>query len=307
MDYKIFKLKFLTPVHFGKTSLDDSECSFCADMLFSALCHEAVNSSCLDAFVDSVNKGAVLFSDAFPFIRESLLIPKPYLTIDRAEKTGDSLIKKAFKKLKYIPVESINEYLSGDFDVLNATSLSELGVNQTKISVAIRGLEESMPYEVGFFSFNDNCGLYFIVAYDSNENLDLITSLVKSLSYSGIGGKRNSGFGRFDIEIIDVPKTLLERISATGNRYMSLSIGLPSDEELDVILVNSQYSLVKRSGFIMSDTYSTEQRRKRDLYLMSAGSCFDKKFSGDIFDVSDDLGSHPVFRYAKPIFMEVSI
>jgi CRISPR-associated protein Csm4 len=44
--------------------------------------------------------------------------------------------------------------------------------------------------------------------------------------------------------------------------------------------------------------------KKRDFYSFAAGSVFQNKFEGDIFDVSIK-GNHPVWRYAKPLFMAV--
>lgn len=49
MEYKAYKLKFLTGVHFGKGSLDDTSYAFCADTLFSALCIEALKDSRTEA------------------------------------------------------------------------------------------------------------------------------------------------------------------------------------------------------------------------------------------------------------------
>lgn len=45
MKYIAYKLKFSTGVHFGNGSLDNTEYTFCADTLFSALCIEAVKHS----------------------------------------------------------------------------------------------------------------------------------------------------------------------------------------------------------------------------------------------------------------------
>ena len=72
----------------------------------------------------------------------------------------------------------------------------------------------------------------------------------------------------------------------------------------EAALEQAHYLLVKRSGFVASETYAKEQLRKRDLYVMQAGSCFRTRFEGDVYDVSDG-GSHPVYRYAKPLLMEV--
>ena len=75
-------------------------------------------------------------------------------------------------------------------------------------------------------------------------------------------------------------------------------------EDLENILKDASYLLQKRSGFIYSESYAKEQRRKKDFYSFQAGSCFKKPFSGDVFDVSDG-GNHPVYRYGKAVFMEI--
>lgn len=87
---------------------------------------------------------------------------------------------------------------------------------------------------------------------------------------------------------------------------MLLSVALPADDELENALENASYLLEKRSGFVASSDYAEEWRKKRDLYVFTAGSCFVNCFAGDIYDVSEG-GKHPVYRYAKPIFMGVSL
>ena len=85
---------------------------------------------------------------------------------------------------------------------------------------------------------------------------------------------------------------------------MLLSSALPKQEELNQALEGANYLLQKRSGFVSSVTYADEQRKKRDLYTMQAGSCFQHPFQGDIYDVGRG-GAHPVYRYAKALFLEV--
>lgn len=309
MNYVIYKLRFLTPVHFGKKALNDTEYTLGADTLYSALCHEAINNSedTLEKFVANTKNGLLSISDVFPYMNNDYMLPKPYVNVERTERSGDSIVKKAFKKLKYISVSEIDSFVEGAFDVTKAISMKELGVEDLKISVSIRGLEETLPYEVGYYVFNEGNGLYFLMGYQNDEQKVLFDTLIESLSYSGIGGKRNSGYGRFEYECVAVPELLLRRLNSDGARYMALSVCLPTDNELDEVLSNAQFSVVKRSGFVASSTYSPEQTRKNDLYLLASGSCFDMRFAGDVYDVSSGLGTHPVYRYAKPIFMEISV
>lgn len=85
---------------------------------------------------------------------------------------------------------------------------------------------------------------------------------------------------------------------------MTLSMSLPLQDELEHALNGASYQLVKRSGFVNSENYSDVYMRKKDLYVFASGSCFFNKYQGDIYDVSSE-GSHPVYRYAKPMFLEV--
>lgn len=308
MQYRVYKMIFKTAVHFGNGTLESGNMTFYADTYFSALCQEAVKQdiSVLNRLVAMVKEDQLRFSDALPFTEDGLFLPKPMMRIQREEESASSVIKKAYKKLKYIPVNSFESYLKGEYDVLLMENASGFGMQETKISVSIRGREQSEPYRVGEYYFHDGNGLYILVAYETEEAIQLVEQLFECLMYSGIGGKRAAGYGRFDLKIAKVPESLRKRLVSDGEKYMSLSVSLPREEELEKVIPDAEYTLCKRSGFVSSETYAEEQMRKRDLYVMKAGSCFRSKFMGDVYDVSVG-GKHEVYRYAKPLFMEVGI
>lgn len=141
-------------------------------------------------------------------------------------------------------------------------------------------------------------------AWELEEEKQLLEELLESLSYTGIGGKKFSGLGKFSCIPKKVPEEFLKQLEKRTGRYMLLSPALPREEELDEVLEGASYQLEKRSGFVASPEYASEWRRKKDLYVFQAGSCFEKKFEGDIYDVSDG-GNHAVYRYAKPLFMRI--
>ena len=85
---------------------------------------------------------------------------------------------------------------------------------------------------------------------------------------------------------------------------MTLSSCMANDNEIESILDSASYKLIKRSGFVQSNTYSEINVKKHDFYLFDAGSVFKEKFDGDVFDVSIE-GSHPVYKYAKPLFVRI--
>ena len=78
---------------------------------------------------------------------------------------------------------------------------------------------------------------------------------------------------------------------------MLLSVALPADDELENALENASYLLEKRSGFVASSDYAEEWRKKKDLYVFTAGSCFVNCFAGDIYDVSEGIDMQSRFLW----------
>jgi CRISPR-associated protein Csm4 len=309
MDYAFYKLRFLSAVHFGGGRLTDGEVSVSADTVFSALCHEALKiggPESVEALARDAREGRFALSDALPFFENDFFVPKP-VTRAAAQKAraardeyGD---KKAFKKLKYVPVSLLGDFLSGNFDPAGEAAIQKnIGVRDVRARVAAPRSDEPRPYHVGSFTFAPKAGLYLAVGHDGD--LSLFDDLLKSLSFGGVGGKRSSGFGRFEAEPAKCPE-LARRLASGGGPWMSLSVSMAAPDELDSALDGAEYVLKKRSGFVLSPDYAEAQLKKRDFYSFVAGSCFRAKFVGGVFDVSRE-GRHPVYRYAKPMFAEVS-
>lgn len=311
MKYNIFKLSFPFGVHFGEGRLESSSMNICADTLFSALCIEALKcgDGTFDKLKNLVLEDKLKFSDALPYCDGECYIPKPMKYVEHDNEDDDPTLRKTLKAMTYIPASKLSEYLNGTYTG-EGNGISELGTNYIQTCAALYGNEEAMPYRIGGFRFNKGNGLYIIVEGESEDILYFAKELLTSLSYSGIGGKRSSGFGRFELSELEENEVehITSRLKKEGEVYISLSISLPKKDEMEEAVANAfGYNLVKKSGFVYSLSYSDEFLRKKDAYLFAAGSCFSKKFRGEILDVSTDGGSHVVYRYAKPIFMEVSI
>ena len=110
MQYSIYKLEFQTGVHFGTGMLNESAYTFQADQLFSALYIEALKMNCEKELFDCVKNGKLLFSDAFPYFGQQYMIPKPMLYVEPKVK-GISEQKKKYKKIQFIPVEQLEDFL----------------------------------------------------------------------------------------------------------------------------------------------------------------------------------------------------
>ena len=300
MKYSIYKLKFNTGVHFGTGVLSESEYTFKADQLFSALYIEALKQGKENHLLEAASSGNLLFSDAFPYKDSQYMLPKPMVYIEPSDR-GKSKQKKAYKRLKFIPVESIGDFLAGTMNVED-NPMKNYGQYVQQSMAGVRTGEETQPYRVGTYYYNNGCGLYIIVAYKDEKEKVLADDLLEALSYVGIGGKKASGLGKFEITSASKTDKLIEMLQKKSEKNMLLSTALPRDDELENALLGASYLLERRSGFVFSEQYADELRKKKDLYVFTAGSCFENRFEGDIVDVSDG-GNHKVCRYAKPMFI----
>lgn len=305
MKFTLYQLEFLTGVHFGSGNLDRTECTFRADTLFSALFLEAMKMGREQELLSAAEQGHLLFSDALPYIEGCYYIPKPMISLAPTEKKqGNSGEKKKYKNLKYIPWDALPEYRNGIFQERYLDDMKKLGNYGMKVSVNLKDNEEPEPYMVSTFGFHDRCGLYMIVAYREEDELSLFDTLMESLQYSGIGGKRSSGLGRFEYLQKALPEEMCASLEKKSEEKLLLSTSIPEDQELEEAMDGASYLLVKRGGFVASSTYASQQMRKRELYLFSSGSCFKNAFVGKLIK-EENGGTHPVYRYAKALFMGI--
>lgn len=353
MKYLLYKLKFVTPVHFGDTSsgggLEKVKIGCGADTLFSALCNEIAaleGNDAVEEFLKAAKDDKIVFSDLYPYCdinnETQLLVPKPVLTIVGSEKTVDSLenVKKErekskkFKKMKYIRISEMQNYLEAIQEGKTFESEVEKNwvVNQVE-RVNMRG-EEPLPYLVGAVSYLSqekvgakaiDTGLYFVLGVEddySSEAIDKFTSLLEMLGYSGIGGKRSSGYGKFEInedpfEMQD-PKDLegyapdkdylaLNKgiIDEKSSVQMSISTFLPGKDEIKAV-GKGEYKIIEKSGFI-NDIETNTVVKRSSVYMIEAGACFKNRIKGEIAEFKVDNLSHSVYRYGKPLFMGLKL
>ena len=204
MKYTIYKLEFQTGVHFGTGALDECTYTFHADQIFSAMYIEALKLGIDQKFYDAVKAGTLLFSDALPYMGQQYMIPKPMIYVTSGRQ-GESEQKKAYKKLKYLPVEQLDEFLKGSIN-FKADVMKNYGQLRQQTMAHVRKEEDTLPFRVGTFYYAQGCGLYLIVAYASEEELSLAEELLESLSYTGI--PKGKTFGRTGEKIAEkiIPK-----------------------------------------------------------------------------------------------------
>lgn len=292
METKIYRLSFRN-AHFGDGYLNTSVPTFMASRLFSALCLEALKNDCLEEWMAVAENNEFRISDAFPYQGQ------PYLPVpigEIAHKMNlrtlieDNQANKAAQSLKFVPLDKLPDLLSG---IVSAEELLKEELSLTQQTVLMKKGED--PFEVGVTEYHSS--LYVLASSDP-----LFEQLMISLQYSGLGGKRTSGYGRFEMEILPAPSALQEMLANDGaDKQVLLTTSLPNDNELSRVMDGANYRLVKSSGFTYSPS-SHEQLRKEDLYKFASGSVFSRRYQGTIADVRPSGFAHPVWNYAKGMF-----
>ena len=332
MKYALYPLQFDTPVHFGCAEnggkLEQSSLTYRADSLFGALCYELSlqgDETGLLHLQEGVAKGKLLFSDLFPYIYDEtegvqLYVPKPILTISSDERrvTADydtfrqqATQQKRQKKLSYIRVSQLADFIQA-MKSGKAFDGTEPFFGCGQLLTRVNCTENvPRPYYVHQIQFTKEAGLYGIIGYEEDEDLDGLITLLESLGLSGIGGKRSSGYGKFhfredpiemdELGIYEDDGILYRGLILTGaSRYMCLSVLLPSPAEVADVQ-KGQFALCRRSGFLSPD--GSRMQKKNDIYMIQAGSCFPQKIAGSMADVGGQDMTHPVWRYGKGLYV----
>ena len=334
MNYYVYPLRFLGPVHFGDTanggSLEKVGLQYSAESLYSAFCNEiATDVAQLQQFRELFHSRQLVFSSLFPYYWEDegqgqmeFFLPRPIKPQEKPVSiTGFKETKRAateLKKLKKVAYYRASVLCDASGKVANkdanALALPTFGLTMTVERINRRS-EKGEPYFVGSYVFAPNAGLYFIAGFESDEIKALFDQWLQLLSLSGIGGKRSSGYGKFEMaddefEVYDdefsyadirAISKLITRSNASW--YMNISSVIPQDEELDIVK-DGFYTLKKRGGFVQSHGVIDTVKRNT-CYVIAEGSCFAKPLQGRILQLEVKGIPHEVERNGLGLFVGV--
>ena len=330
MRYFIFPFTFTSSVHFGNTneggSLDKVRLTISSDTFVSACVNEiGYNQTEVDWLIESLRLGHIKISSLFPFtnLRKELelFLPRPiYVGKQKFASLSDSSTLQASvkeqKKLKKIAyVRSSHLYnRNGVYSIGSIKEVPFFGQFLTAQRVSLR-TEKSRPYVVGSFKFAPEAGLYCIVGVDNEDDIDRIKSIFESLGYTGIGGKRSSGYGQFMVEdefeldkfplCGDDDAALYQLLHQNGPIFMSISAVTPVADEIGEI-GNCTYKLMKRSGFVYSESI-VEPYKRNSFYALQEGSCMLKALQGQIIELNHKKSPHPIYKNMTGFWLGVNI
>ena len=331
MSYLLYKLRFPNGIHIGTASgntLEETMIGVYSDTFYSALYNEYMKIYNDNELYKVSKTGDFLVSDLLPFkekddMSTDFYLPKPFISVQRNERRNDEEVvdRKKVKATNFIPADKLEEYFSflkngTNFPIID----DDFGKKQlyTKNKVSLEN-EDTQLYNIEIFKFNEKSGLYFIVKLPENEKWQRIfENILESLSLTGIGGKKNSGFGQFvsedpmffdgtDFDAIesDSDAFINRALFSNEKKFLILSSYSPKIEEIGKIKENENYyQLIKRSGFVNSSSYSEQAEKRKQVYMLSSGSVLNFKPEGKILDLNLH-GKHSIYRMGKPIVLGV--
>ena len=332
MSYLLYKLRFPNGIHIGTASgntLEETMMSVYSDTFYSAIFNEYMKIYNDDELYKISEAGNFLVSDLLPFkekedMSTDFYLPKPFISVQRREMEKDEeevVDRKKVKATNFIPADKLGEYFTFLKTGKNFPEIDgDFGKKElyTKNKVSLQN-EDTKLYNIEVFKFNEKSGLYFIVKLpEDNRWQEIFQSILDSLALTGIGGKRNSGFGQFrreepmffDGETFDAIESESDAYINRGlysdeKNFLSLSSYSPKIEEIDKIKESENYyQLIKRSGFVNSSLYSEQAEKRKQVYMLSSGSVLSFKPEGKILDLNLH-GKHSIYRMGKPIVLGV--
>ena len=336
MSYLLYKLRFLNGIHIGTASgntLEETMMSVYSDTFYNAIFNEYMKIYNDDELYKISETGEFLISDLLPFkekedMSTDFYLPKPFISVQRNETTKEKndeevIDRKKVKATNFIPADKLGEYFSFLKTGKNFPEIDDdFGKKElyTKNKVSLKN-EDTKLYNIEVFKFNEKSGLYFIVRLpENNEWQEIFENILESLSLTGIGGKRNSGFGQFisedpmffdgeDFDAIESESDayINKALYSEEEKYLSISSYSPKIEEIEKIKESENYyQLIKRSGFVNSSLYSEQAEKRKQVYMLSSGSVLSFKPEGKILDLNLH-GKHNIYRMGKPIVLGVKI
>jgi len=336
MSYLLYKLRFLNGIHIGTASgntLEETMMSVYSDTFYNAIFNEYMKIYNDDELYKISETGEFLISDLLPFkekedMSTDFYLPKPFISVQRNETTKEKndeevIDRKKVKATNFIPADKLGEYFSFLKTGKNFPEIDDdFGKKElyTKNKVSLKN-EDTKLYNIEVFKFNEKSGLYFIVRLpENNEWQEIFENILESLSLTGIGGKRNSGFGQFisedpmffdgeDFDAIESESDayINKALYSEEEKYLSISSYSPKIEEIEKIKESENYyQLIKRSGFVNSSLYSEQAEKRKQVYMLSSGSVLSFKPEGKILDLNLH-GKHSIYRMGKPIVLGVKI
>ena len=326
--YTVYRLTFRKQLHLGRSTgaaqegslgLEKTACYIPADVLFSAICEmwrQFYDAESLTDFLKEYTQEAAelpfMLTSAFPFAGDVYFFPKP-LTFTH--------LSKESKSVAFVSQTHFENIISGTplkFDKNDLITGGKIWISrQEKARLKTKNKDEMRVWEtatrprvtiggqsagseiwhVESVTFNTDCGLWFIVRFDSETTQQKIETLLRVLGDSGIGGERNAGYGVFEITQKRVDFEM--STPAAGDAFVTLSPICPkSPNQLEHLLSgdNIAYDLHTSTGWV-NRAGNAASRKAVNRFVEGSVLHTNEPQIGCFVDLTPDDWAHPVYRY----------
>ena len=329
MTAHIYKLRFTAPLHVSAngSSYEDVDSLIHSDTLYSALCTVApqlyTEEKWKSIFLNQ-DEWRVRISSAFPYFRESLLLPKPFGFNPKNFSEWDYTLQKAWKKVTYfswnafqkviverqsIESDSVSRQIFSGTYFLPTENLPDSSLFEFREVPRVtldRITNSSTLFFYGDITFLQDAGLYFLCEFADEDARLSLEAILRLLGDTGIGGDRTVGKGLFEVEKLTFDKPLPSATEA--NAHLLLSLYTPTSEEMKILdFQKSFYQIKTRQGWVSNKTF-----RRQTLRAFSEGSVlFTSKneiIEGRLQPVLPEyFAGYPIYRYMKAFSIPIKI
>ena len=227
--------------------------------------------------------------------KRQLLFPKPVMPQFELKKyladkpAKDKLLAmtrlKNIKKQKFVTLDILNKFITGEFDELDYFSyfdkqgstvpvvkLKRTEMTHNTINRLTNTTAENSLYTKDEIFLPENTGLFFLLDGPA-EMQDMVFAALRYFEHAGFMGDAGIGKGSFKIEIDDFDFPEVEN----PDSFLSLSLYHPAKDEVTFyssVPQRCSYNLVSRKGKISSAHLGQSDFWKRSILLFAEGSVF---------------------------------
>ena len=339
-ELKIVKLRFRSAIHLGANvsgiGIEDSQLIAHSDTLFSCLINSYVqlhsgNPSAVKELLEPFREGKPPFriTSAFPFettYNSGIVyyLPKPLVDPPKFTRRAKQKYGKLVRNTQFVQITAFQNWLIGNRVDLNALDSQNVGAFCTSEirpqHARDRLTNATNIYHEGLTHFHHGAGLYFLVELN-NMHLNEFKAMLKQAGMNGLGGRRSSGKGVFEVTYKKDPDETISDLDDNWknlfrlpdqNGFINLSLYLPEPDtcaNLDPVA----YQLVPRKGWCYSSVTPTQMKRQT-VTMFGEGSIFPNEPKGILADVTPDKSgqspgftTHKIYRYGIPIWLPIKI
>ena len=312
---RIIKLHFTAPVHLGEMGigLEESSMVLHSDTIFNAICNALAKLNGTEWVTDFLEKfkekPCFRISSGFPFIGDTLFLPKPRNRANINEELQHEYGKR-LKKTSYLTKDYFERWIGGeelsekDLKEITGCDLSKYCKEMLLPKVSIdRAQAESSIYFLGSVRFKENSGLWFIIDCDGDDYETMVLPALRLLQHDGIGGKRAWGYGAFELKDGTIDMELPDT-----DTHLLLSLYYPADHEKKLFaLQESRWDFVLRGGYAHPYGLKRSQQKPQVLFI-SEGSILGEKPAGKLIEYDLHTGElHSLYHYGIAYSMPISI